>query len=132
MAAGKKIRFVVITPERRVLEETTDFLVFTAHDGEIGVLPKRAPLMCELGIGQLRYEAGAETRRLFIDGGFAQVQDNHVTVLSQHAVPAEDISPQMVAEAERAVSELHAGDPETVGARLQAQQRLSALRRLHE
>ena len=130
MASSKQMRFVVITPERRVLEETTDSVVFTAHDGEIGLLRDRAPLMCELGIGQLRYEAGGQTRRLFIDGGFAQVNDNIVTVLTQRALLAEDITADTITDAERAVQEQRGTEPATLDARRQAQRRLSALRSL--
>jgi len=130
MAKSNQIKFVVITPERQVLEETTDSVIFSAHDGEIGILHDRAPLMCELGIGQLRYHAGSQTRRLFIDGGFAQVNENTVTILTPHALLAEDITAETVAEAERSVEELRGTDPETLEARTKAQRRLSVLRGL--
>jgi len=73
VAEDRPIKFVVVTPERKVLEQTADAVVIPAHDGELGILRDRAPLMCELGIGQMRYQKGGATRRLFIDGGFAQV-----------------------------------------------------------
>ncbi len=129
MAKGH-IEFVVITPERRVLKESTDSLVFSAHDGEIGLLPGRAPLMCELGIGQLRYSAGGQTRRLFIDGGFAQVRDNQVSILTQQAVPAEAITPELISAAEQALQQVQGTDPAAVDAREKAQQRLRVLREL--
>ena len=130
MAVGAPVQFVVITPERRVVEDSADSVVFTAHDGEVGILRDRAPLMCELGIGQIRYETGAKTQRVFIDGGFAQVLRNSVTVLTPHAIPADEITADTIADAERAVSELTGTDPETLSTRLQAQRRLQVLRSL--
>ncbi len=130
MSDGKSIRLVVITPEHEVLQETTDAVVIPAHDGELGVLTDRAPLMCELGIGQLRYHAAHITRRLFIDGGFAQVNENRVIVLTSRAIMAEDISPELVAEAERIAAEATGHDAEAVAAREQAQRRASVLRGL--
>jgi len=130
VAAKKGIRCTVITPERRVLDETADAVVIPAHDGELGILVNRAALMCELGVGQFRYQKGGQTRRMFIDGGFAQVHDNDVTVLTGSAVPAADITPETLAEAERAVEEFRGHDPETLEARRHAQRRLSVLRAL--
>ena len=130
MAKDKILNFVVVTPEKQVVEETADSVVIPAHDGELGILPDRAPLMCELGIGQMRYRKGTETRRLFIDGGFAQVYANNVTVLTEHGAAAEDVSNEMIAGAERAVSEVGGRTLEDVEARRRAARRLSSLRKL--
>jgi F-type H+-transporting ATPase subunit epsilon len=132
MTKKPKIRLVVITPERQVLAEQTTSVVFAAHDGELGVLHNRAPLMCELGIGQLRYDVEGQSRRLFIDGGFAQVHEDTVTILAQQAIPVEQVTPEMVTDAERKLHELHGAGTEAVEARRKAQERLSALRRILE
>jgi F-type H+-transporting ATPase subunit epsilon len=130
MPKEKSIKFVVVTPERRVLEETADAVVIPAHDGELGILWDRAPLMCELGIGQMGYRKGGATRRLFIDGGFAQVLDNNVTVLTEHAAPAEEITAEVVAEAERSAAELPGKTLAEVEARGRAKHRAGILRGL--
>jgi F-type H+-transporting ATPase subunit epsilon len=92
MAAGDStFHLSVITPEAQVLDLDVHSASFQAHDGEIGLLPKRAPLMCQLGIGTLRYAAPTGSAKLFIDGGFAQVVDNEVTVLTQSAKLPEEI-----------------------------------------
>jgi len=130
MPDAKKIDLVVITPERQVLEESSDAVVIPAHDGELGVLRDRAALMCELGIGQLRFTQAGRTSRLFIDGGFAQVYDNHVTVLTSRALPAEYVTAEVVAAAERAIDQHTAYDEDTRLAREHAQRRLSVLRGL--
>jgi F-type H+-transporting ATPase subunit epsilon len=130
MAPGNDIHLLVITPERQVLEQPVDAVVIPAHDGELGVLRNRAALMCELGIGQLRYTAAGRTQRMFVDGGFAQVLDNRVTVLTNRALPHEAVTAEAVAAATRALTEQRGHDEESILARRQAQRRLSVLRHL--
>lgn len=89
----------VITPERQVFDARVAFVALPAHDGEIGLLPNRAPLVCKLGIGILRLETReGRLERMFVDGGFAQMLDNHLVVLTQQARRPEEID----AAAERA------------------------------
>jgi F-type H+-transporting ATPase subunit epsilon len=99
--AGKpgpgRLQCVVVTPERKVLDELADFVALPLYDGELGVLPGRTPLIGRLGYGALRTNAGATTRRYFVDGGFAQVRDNVVTVLTSRAIPASNIDPAAAA-----------------------------------
>jgi len=130
MARQKTLNFVVVTPEKQVVEETADSIVIPMHDGELGILPDRAPLMCELGIGQMRYQKAGRTRRLYIDGGFAQVLGNHVTVLTEHAAPAEEITDEMIAEAEQKAADEKAHTQEAVAARRRAHRRAATLRDL--
>jgi F-type H+-transporting ATPase subunit epsilon len=100
--AKKLVHLQIITPELKALAVETDSVVIPAHDGELGVLVDRAPLMCELGVGALRYRDGSHTRRIFVDGGFAQVHRNQVTVLTQAAATPDEITPAMIQQAEKA------------------------------
>ncbi len=130
MVDSKQLNLVVITPEQQVLEETAEAVVIPAHDGELGVLRDRAALVCELGTGQLRYTQAGQTNRLFIDGGFAQVLDNQVTVLTPEAVPAENVTLDMVHAAQRTADEHSGHTPEERAAHEHAQRRWNVLRRL--
>jgi F-type H+-transporting ATPase subunit epsilon len=82
---------VVVTPERALLDEKADFVAVPLYDGELGVLPGRAPLVGRLGCGELRVRRGERTQYFFVDGGFVQVRANTVTVLTARAQRAEDI-----------------------------------------
>lgn len=124
------LSLTVITPEQQVLETTAEAVVVPAHDGELGVLSGRAPLMCELGIGQLRYTAGGKTRRLFIDGGFAQVFENRVTVLTSRSLPEEQITRDVIQQAEKAASVQPSKGAEAREQHDRDRRRLSALRAL--
>src|SRR6202171_4653990 len=89
---GRALQCVVVTPERALLDETVEFVVLPMYDGELGVLPGRAPLIGRLGYGELRIRRGAQTERFFVDGGFAQVRTNTVTVLTARALKADEIN----------------------------------------
>lgn len=84
MAAGS-FKCTVITPERKVLETEASFVAFPAHDGEIGILSRRAPIVCRLGVGAMRVESDGKTDQIFIDGGFAQVNGNELSILTEQA-----------------------------------------------
>jgi F-type H+-transporting ATPase subunit epsilon len=98
-AAERKLQCVVVTPEKAVLDEPADFVVLPMADGELGVLPGRAALIGRLGYGELRVCKGKSVRRLFVDGGFAQVRTQVVTVLTQRAIAAEEINIQAAEQA---------------------------------
>lgn len=91
---GKTLKCVVVTPERTVLDTTVDFVAVPMYDGELGVLPGRSALIGRLGPGELRIRHGRDVQRYFVDGGFAQVRDNVVTVLTPRAIKAQDINVQ--------------------------------------
>ncbi len=88
---GKKLQCVVVTPEKTLFDDWVDFVALPLYDGELGVLPGRAPLIGRLGFGELRTKTGEVARRYFVDGGFVQVRDNVVTVLTNRAVPAQQL-----------------------------------------
>ena len=123
--SAKTVQCVVVTPERAVLDESVDFVALPMYDGELGVLPGRAPLIGRLGYGELRTRRGNETRRFFVDGGFAQVRADVVTVLTPRALRAEEINPDAAAQALEA-AQGPALTPEAQAERLKNQERARA------
>jgi|CXWL01.1.fsa_nt_gi F-type H+-transporting ATPase subunit epsilon len=106
MAAKESLHCQVITPERQVLDADADAVVLPAHDGQIGILKNRAPLLCALGTGVLRVDVHNEGGRHFsVEGGFAQVLNNEVTILTERADAAEEITranaQKLLADAEK-------------------------------
>lgn len=83
--SGRPFNVSVISPERKVFEGPVKFLVVPGFDGEIGILRDHAPLMALLGEGTLRIVTEEGTRRFQVSGGFVQVVDNEVSVLSEEA-----------------------------------------------
>jgi F-type H+-transporting ATPase subunit epsilon len=121
-AASRTLQCVVVTPERAVVDEPADFVALPLYDGELGVLPGRAPLIGRLGYGELRIRRGDQTQRYFIDGGFAQVRSNIVTVLTPRAQVAEEIDPDVVVRALEA-TKTPAHTPKEQEEKLKAQER---------
>jgi len=95
------IELVVVTPERQLAREAVVEVTIPGLEGALGVLPGHAPLMTELGIGELSYRTGtsSEPISLSVIRGFAEVLADHVTVLAETAERAEEID---VARAEAA------------------------------
>ena len=88
---------VIVTPEQQVLDETVSQAIIPAHDGQIGILTGRAPLLVKLGQGPLHLDLTVQgrattSRRFYVEGGIAQMKDNNLTVVTQMAVPAEEIN----------------------------------------
>ena len=104
MARSNTFHCSVITPERAVLETDATFVAFPAHDGEVGILPNRAPLLFKMGAGELRVESPQGHQILFVDGGFAQMVENRLTLLTEVAKRIEEIDPAAI---ERQLEEAH-------------------------
>jgi F-type H+-transporting ATPase subunit epsilon len=85
MIKAPHLRVSVISPVSTLYEGEADMVVAPAWDGEVGVLRGHAPLLILLGSGQLRVRAADGEHRFQIEGGFMQVEDDVVTVLSEHA-----------------------------------------------
>lgn len=77
----------MISPEAVLFEGETDSVVAPAYDGEVGILTGHAPLMALLGNGQLRL-GGGSGRRFMVGGGFVQVVENNVRIVTERATPA--------------------------------------------
>jgi len=113
-------RVAVVTPEREVAALEAKFVALPAFDGEMGILAKRAPLLTQLGSGLLRIEgADGSKRRLFVSGGFAQMVEDKLTVLTPEALEPADVT----AEAARAGLEKAAALPSTNDAEAEKKQR---------
>jgi F-type H+-transporting ATPase subunit epsilon len=86
--AASRLTVAVISPERTVFEGEADQIVVPAWDGEIGILRGHAPLLTLLGKGTLRITTGGAEQSFDVEGGFMQVADDVVTVLSERAASA--------------------------------------------
>ena len=78
----------VISPERVLFEGGARSVVAPAYDGEVGILPSHAPMMAVLGRGVLRVDGAGGALRFQVEGGFLQVVDNQVRVVTERATAA--------------------------------------------
>jgi ATP synthase F1 epsilon subunit len=79
------LKVSVISPEKVLFEGAAQGVVAPAFDGEMGILPTHAPLMTLLGRGMLRVATAEGERRFSVDGGFLQVVDDQVRVVTERA-----------------------------------------------
>ena len=79
------LHVIVISPEKTVYDGQAESVVAPAWDGEVGILRNHAPMMALLGAGQMRVTSGGSVSRFRVEGGFLQVADNVVTILSEKA-----------------------------------------------
>jgi F-type H+-transporting ATPase subunit epsilon len=128
---GKKLQCVVVTPEKTLFDEWVDFVALPLYDGEVGVLPGRTPLIGRLGFGELRTKTNEVTRRYFVDGGFVQVRDDVVTVLTSRAIPAQQLDAAAatrdleVLDSQRVASDAEYADHEKAVARVRGLMRVA-------
>jgi F-type H+-transporting ATPase subunit epsilon len=81
----------VVTPEQTALETKAEFVALPLYDGEIGIAPGHSPLIGRLGYGEMRIKSGGTTQSFYVDGGFVQVADNVVAVLTNRALPSRQL-----------------------------------------
>ena len=95
----------IATPERLLVQEDVSEAQIPARNGYIGVLPNHAPLLSELGAGDLSYTAGGRRRHIAITGGWVEVLGDHVRVLADKAEKADEIDVKRAEEALKRASE---------------------------
>lgn len=86
--ATPKLKVAIISPENTVFDGPADMVVAPAWDGETGILRGHAPMLVLMGNGSLRVTDGTTESRFLVEGGFLQVADDVVTILSERASKA--------------------------------------------
>ncbi|MGB7437395.1 MAG: F0F1 ATP synthase subunit epsilon [Candidatus Acidiferrum sp.] len=103
----ESIELIVVTPERQLLRETVVEVTIPGLDGEFGILPGHAPMITELGIGEMRHRTATSSQPvlLAILRGFAEVLPERVTLLAETAERAEEIDLARAEAAKRRAEE---------------------------
>ena len=103
----------IVTPEKLVVRDRAEEIQIPGRNGYIGVLPGHAPLITELGSGEIRYRSNGELHRFSMAWGFAEVLPDKVTVLAETAERAAEIDLHRAEEAkQRAEERLKSGSTE--------------------
>lgn len=95
MSRSTKLSVEVVTGERVVYQDQdVDMVVAPGSEGQLGILPKHAPLFSLLSAGEMRIKKGATEQSLVVFGGFLEVNHNRVLVLADTAERVEEIDVQ--------------------------------------
>ncbi len=86
------MKCLVVTPEKTVLDMETTSVVLPLIDGEYGIMPGHSPVVGRIGAGELRIKSPkGDTVNYYVEGGFVEILDDVVAVLSMHAMPVEEL-----------------------------------------
>lgn len=88
----------IVTPEKLVVRDTADEVHIPGRNGYIGVLPGHAPLITELGAGEISYRSSGQLHRYSMAWGFAEVLPDRVTILAETVERAEEIDAKRAQE----------------------------------
>ena len=96
--------FELVSPERLLMSKDVAMVVVPGAEGDFGVLPEHALFMSQVRPGVIEiYEGETITDRVFVAGGFAEVNATRCTVLAEEAIPVEDLTQDEIGARQRAV-----------------------------
>src|SRR5690606_27676072 len=113
-------KFELVSPERVLLSEDAEQVVLPGVQGDFAVLASHAPMLSMLRPGVLDIQLPGRTRRVFVKGGFAEVEPDRLTVLAQTAFDAEASTAAGVIAAELANAEAELSEAKDDDARFMA------------
>ena len=126
-----KLTFELVSPERLVMSVEVDRVTVPGTEGDFGVMAGHAPFMTTLRPGVVDVEDGREETRLFVRGGFAEVNAAGLTLLAEHALPLAELDAAAL-EREIGNAEEDVADAQTDAARTRAEMRLNHLKQLRD
>ena len=115
----------ITTAERQVFGEEVDMVIAPGVDGQLGILPRHAPLMTMLQPGELTIRKEGADTFFAVSGGFMEVLGDRVIILADACEHSDEISEERAQEAMRRAQERIAGRP----AEMQLERALASLRR---
>ena len=125
-----KLNFALVSPERELFHGDVDHVVVPGSEGEFGVSPNHAPVMSVVKAGALRVFSDGAERRIFVNGGFADVTPEGLTVLAEDAVDLADVDTaqleQQIKDTQEDLRDAN-GDTARIGAR-RSLERLEGIR----
>ena len=124
---AEPLKFDLVSPERLLMSEEVESVVVPGSEGYFTVMKGHAPFMSTLKPGVVDVTRGGATERIFVRGGFADVNGKGLTVLAEQAIPLAEVDAEMLA-AEVKNAEEDVADAEDGARRDAAQLRLHQLR----
>lgn len=103
----------LVTPEKQVLQDEVTYASLPSWDGMMGIMPMRAPIVAKLGEGVLKLDfPQGGSRHFYISGGFVQMKDNKLSLMTTEAIPAEKVVKQEIVASLKAAEAMTADNTE--------------------
>lgn len=119
--------FELVAPERLLFSGQVEAVIVPSIEGDMTVLAHHAPVMAVIKPGVITVEEAGRAQQIFVRGGFADVRPDGLTILAEHAVPVEELSPEIIEIAIQDAQE-DVDDAKTDQQRMVALQRLGQLK----
>lgn len=97
-----QVHITIITPEKTLVDTEADEVVIPTTTGELTILPHHIPLVTQVATGIVILKLHGKEETIAVDGGFIHVTDKSVTILSDYATHARDVSAVKAEEAKKA------------------------------
>lgn len=95
------LKLEIVTPEAKVYSEDVDMVTLPGVEGEMGIFPMHVPLMTQLVAGEVGVRKGGQDYFLAVGEGFVEVTGDHVSILTDMAIKAENIDEAKAEEARK-------------------------------
>ena len=95
------LKLEIVTPESKVYSEDVDMVTLPGIEGEMGIFPMHVPLMTQLSAGEVSVRKGDQEFFLAVGDGFVEVTGEHVSILTDMAIKAENIDAAKAEEARK-------------------------------
>ena len=125
-----QIQVVIVTPEATTLDQMVDSVIVPLLDGAAGVLAGHAPTIGRLGPGELKIREGSTETSYYVDGGFVQIADNVVSVLTGNSVAVDEIDIAAAKEALEKAEAMEGGNADLAELKTKAVQQAKSQLRL--
>lgn len=115
-----QLQCILVTPEKTLRDTPADFLAVELYDGEIGIAPGHTPMIGRLGYGEMRIRSEGKTDRYYVEGGFVEVLNDTVSILTGRAIPAETLDRDAAQEHLEVAKNMPSNTPELMALRTRA------------
>ncbi len=95
------LKLEIVTPDAKVFSEDVDMVTLPGVEGEMGIYPQHVPLMTQIVAGEVIARKGGQDYFLAIGEGFVEITGDHVSILADMAIRAENIDEAKAEEARR-------------------------------
>jgi F-type H+-transporting ATPase subunit epsilon len=95
------LKLEIVTPDSKTFSEDVEMVTLPAAEGEMGIYPMHVPLMTRIVAGEIAVHKGGRDYYLAVGDGFAEITGDHVAVLTDMAIKAENIDEARAEEARR-------------------------------
>jgi F-type H+-transporting ATPase subunit epsilon len=95
------LKLEIVTPEGKIFSDDVEMVTLPGVEGEMGIYPQHVPLMTQIAAGEVIARKGGQDSSLAVSEGFVEITGDHVAILADLAIRAENIDEMKVEEARR-------------------------------